>query len=134
MKRWLVILGLSIAVLAGCGQGNANQPQVIEQQAEQQGKKAELIVNPGIVGPNTFQVQITDEQGQRVTTGKSTLHFSMAGMDHGKSELPLAVDTDGHWTAEGPNLMMDGDWTIELVWEDGSGNQTSFAYELTINP
>lgn len=134
MKRYLLGgIVLLLLLLAGCGSETAKQQGPITLQAESEGLISSLEVSPGIVGPNAFTVAIADKSKKAVASGQAALHFSMEGMEHGKSELSLTRNAEGKWQAEGPHLMMAGDWQIQLVWTDEAGKSHAFAYTLSLD-
>lgn len=134
MRRYLLAgLLLLLLLLAGCGSETPKQQGPITLQAESEDLVSSLQISPGIVGPNTFTATIADKSQKAVTTGQAALHFSMAGMEHGKSELVLTSNAEGQWQGEGPHLMMAGDWQIQLVWTDDAGKSHAFAYTVSLD-
>jgi hypothetical protein len=134
MKRYLLLaIVLLLAPLAGCGGETAKRPEPITLEVESEGFVSRLEISPGIVGPNTFTATIADKSQKAVTTGEAALHFSMAGMEHGKSELPLTGNGEGQWQGEGPHLMMPGEWQLQLVWTDEAGQSHAFDYTLKVS-
>jgi nitrogen fixation protein FixH len=131
MRRALFALFLGMVLLvSGCGNDQTEGRQLT---AKSGGYTAILTIAPGTVGPNTYTVSIYDQKQQEVASGAATLHFGMRGMEHGTSELALMSQPDGTWTGNGPHLMMEGTWQLQLVWEDEQGTRTSFDYEITLN-
>ncbi|MET3291671.1 UNVERIFIED_CONTAM: nitrogen fixation protein FixH [Brevibacillus sp. OAP136] len=131
-RRLLPLFALVLAMLAGCGAKDETQKEPIKQQASADQYTADLLITPGIVGPNTYEITITDDKQQKVETGSAKLTFAMQGMDdHGKSEQQLKAK-DGKWTAEGPHLMMDGTWDVKLIWTDEKQNVHTFTYSVTV--
>jgi hypothetical protein len=76
--------------------------------------RARLVVTPGGAGANAFDLAVTDyDSGAPVDASAAKLGFaidSLAGV--GKSTLNLAPDAAGRFSASGPNLSIDGIWTI----------------------
>jgi copper transport protein len=78
--------------------------------------RATLQVQPGITGPNRFDVLLTDRAGRPVTDAeKVALRFAMQTMDMGETELTALHRGDGHYVAQGGALVMDGPWHVEAV-------------------
>jgi putative copper export protein/mono/diheme cytochrome c family protein len=78
--------------------------------------RATLHVQPGIAGPNRFDVQLTDRGGRPITDAeKIALRFTMQTMDMGETELAALPRGEGHYVAQGGALVMDGPWLIEAV-------------------
>lgn len=133
MKRYLLIgLVLLLSLVAGCG-GEAKQPEgPVTLSATADGFTGTLEISPGTVGPNTFTASVTDANKKLVSGGQAALHFGMQGMEHGKSEMELKKTPDGKWSGEGPNLMMGGEWQLQLVWVDDAGKSHPFDYTLKL--
>ncbi|WP_167568901.1 FixH family protein [Brevibacillus migulae] len=126
---WTVLLAVCLAI-AGCGSEDTASNGPLTLTATEGSYQGKLAVSSAIVGPNTFTWSLTDANNQPVTNGKAVLHFSMEGMDHGKSELALQKEQNGTWTADGPHLMMEGDWKLQVVWTDDQGESHPFDYTL----
>jgi copper transport protein len=78
--------------------------------------RATLQVQPGISGPNRFDVLLTDRAGRPITDAeKIALRFTMQTMDMGETELTAIHRGEGHYVAQGGALVMDGPWQIEAV-------------------
>jgi copper transport protein len=78
--------------------------------------RATLQVQPGISGPNRFDVYLTDRAGWPVTDAeKVALRFTMQTHDMGETELAAIHRGDGHYVVQGGALVMDGPWQIEAV-------------------
>lgn len=132
LKRWLPLVMLALAMLAGCGAKDEQPKEAIKQQVNADNYTADLLISPGIVGPNTYEITIMDDKQQKVETGSAKLVFSMKGMDdHGKSEQQL-TPRDGKWQADGPHLMMDGTWDVKLVWTDEKQSVHTFTYSVSV--
>ncbi|MGE5701421.1 MAG: FixH family protein [Clostridia bacterium] len=134
MKKLSIVsvLLLLLTMLAGCGGQDNTSKEPISLQATADHYTANLVIAPGIVGPNTYYVTITDDKQQAITTGSAKLRFEMEGMEHSKSEQQLKVSKDGKWQADGPHLMMEGDWQVELVWTDEQQNFHTFGYTVSV--
>lgn len=132
MKRaWFAVLLAVCLSLVGCGSDEAESgPLTLMATADDY--KGTLQISSALVGPNTFTWSVTDAQNHPLSAGEATIHFSMAGtMDHSESDLELTNAQDGTWTGEGPNLMMDGIWLLQLKWTDEQGKEHIFDYTVT---
>lgn len=135
MKKWIrtVLTLVILAVVGGCGTKEEAPKEPIQLQAKADTYTARLTISPGIVGPNTFEVIITDDNSQAMTTGSVTLNFSMGDMEHGKSKQPLTLGSEGKWVAEGPHIMMSGTWEIQAVWKDDKEEFHTFAFSVPVS-
>ncbi len=134
MKRMLSVYTLfllAFVLLTGCGSNQSENKGPLSYQATNGTYEASLTIAPGNVGPNTYEAVIADEKKQAVTDGEVTLYFSMEGMEHGKSNQAMKQGEGGKWVADGPHLMMAGDWNVKLVWKDPQGEFHSFEYKVT---
>jgi copper transport protein len=77
-----------------------------------------LAISPGLAGPNTLELSLTNEQGQPITKTDSVfVRFTMEDMDMGVQVLdltPVAGKT-GLYQASGTELAMLGHWQLTLV-------------------
>lgn len=128
----LVMLFVAILLLGGCGSDAQQGPGGLQMQAKSGDIDTTLQITPGQVGPNQFVVTVTHSDGQLIKEGKAILHFSMEGMDHGKSEEDLKVQPDGKWLGEGPHIMMAGSWKVELEYVSPSGEIKMIPYSFQI--
>lgn len=127
-----LLLLLTLLWTAGCGQKAQEGPVPMQLESKSGDTISELLITPGQVGPNQFVVSITSPDGQPLREGKATLHFSMEGMEHGKSEEELKPQTDGKWVGEGPHIMMTGAWKVELEYVSPSGEKKLFSYSFQV--
>ncbi|HZG16640.1 MAG TPA: FixH family protein [Candidatus Bathyarchaeia archaeon] len=128
---WLAVLLAVCLAIAGCGSGDSAGNGPLTLTATEGSYQGKLVVSSAKVGPNTFTWSVTDANNQPVTNGEAVLHFSMEGMmDHGNSELALQKQQNGTWAADGPHLMMEGIWKLQLVWTDDQGTSHPFDYTV----
>jgi copper transport protein len=87
-----------------------------------QGKMADLVyslvINPGRVGMNTFEVSLKGRDGQPLTKADGVrLRFTLLDMDMGTQELDLmpVPDQPGHYTVNSIALSMSGHWKMTLL-------------------
>lgn len=132
----LVSLGVfTVAgVLASLEPGRAAfQARGIEQRAAAEGLRATLRVQPGVAGPNRFDVQILDLAGRPVTDAeKVAFRFTMPTMDHGESEVVAYHRDAGHYVAQGGPLVMEGPWRIEAVIRRPGREDVRPAFETVV--
>ena len=90
-----------------------------------------LEISPGTVGPNTFEVEITDyDTHQPVDARRVSLQFELPDQPEVGSTLELEPK-DGAWQAQGTALAQTGTWTVTvLVEKQGS----SVEIPLTVTP
>jgi hypothetical protein len=91
-----------------------------------------LTVTPGMAGFNTFTAQIVDyDSGKPVVADKVSLHFAFPTRpDVGSSDLTLARQRDGSYTAQGANLALDGRWNVTVLVARGP-NSVEVPLEVT---
>jgi hypothetical protein len=83
--------------------------------------KVELVVSPGVAGPNRFDVDVTDfDSGAALDATDVTLRFEPVGQPGvGASTLDLMHHGD-HWMADGTQVSIAGVWTITVVVQTAS--------------
>jgi hypothetical protein len=76
--------------------------------------RARLVVAPGAAGTNAFDLAITDfDSAVPLDASAAKLGFGISSLSGiGKSSLDLTRDAAGRFSASGPNLSIDGIWTI----------------------
>lgn len=132
MKKLVTVMSLLTLLMSGCGQETSQSSNPNHLQATSEGYTATVEMTPGKVGPNDYTVTITDSSNQLSKDGQAILHFSMTGMEHGKSKEELQLDTDGKWHSKGPHIMMEGTWNIQLEWDQPSKKKLFFDFSTTI--
>lgn len=132
MKKLVTAISLLALLVSGCGQEASKESQGVHLQATSEEYTAILEMTPGKVGPNEYQITITDASQQVMKEGHARLHFAMTGMDHGKSQEDLSFEADGKWHGRGPHIMMEGPWSIQLEWERASHEKRVFDFSATI--
>ncbi|MGD8192663.1 FixH family protein [Brevibacillus ginsengisoli] len=128
MKKLVFVMSLLAIVVSGCGQDSSRENKSIHLEATSKEYTATVEMSPGKVGPNDYLVTITDDSKQVMHDGQAILHFSMEGMDHGNSQEELHPEADGKWHGRGPNIMMEGLWSVQLEWDqpDGQSHKKRF--------
>ncbi|MBV8986631.1 MAG: copper resistance protein CopC/CopD [Acidimicrobiia bacterium] len=91
-----------------------------------------LTVAPGVAGFNTFTARVVDyDTGKAVVADKVSLHFTFPSRpDVGASDLTLARQRDGSYSAQGANLALDGRWNIAVLVARGP-NSVEVPLQLT---
>jgi copper transport protein len=94
-----------------------------------------LIVNPGRVGMNTFEVSLKERNGQPLTKADGVrLRFTMLDMDMGTQELDLmpVPDRPGHYTVNSIALGMSGHWKMTLLVYRTGFDDAQVAIDLSV--
>src|SRR4029434_7674106 len=79
---------------------------------------AQLTINPGWVGDNTFTLTLTDQDGKPVTDATLIrMKFDSQTQNIGESELrPTAqADAPGVYTISGANLSVAREWRVRTT-------------------
>jgi len=113
---------LVVGVLTSLSPPRPPNPSVTSSPLIRQGQIADLtyrlVINPGRVGPNTFEVAVTGKDGQPaqyITNVEA--YFVMEDMDMGTEVLnftPLK-HTPGYYEATADVLSMSGHWEVDLI-------------------
>ena len=93
-----------------------------------------LTIEPGLVGENTFSVDLFDDQTGELISDASLirLRFEQEGQSIGESELRAAFQGDGRYTVTGANLSAPGDWRIRMTVQRPDQFDTVVDFELVI--
>jgi copper transport protein len=85
--------------------------------------RVELVVTPGIVGPNRFTATVTDyDTRQPVDARAVKLKFALSSRpDLGNTSLDLAPAGSGRWEASDATIAMPGVWQLTAVVNDANG-------------
>ncbi len=88
--------------------------------------RARLMVTPGTVGPNRFEVRLTGyDTGRPVAASGVSLKFSMSARpDLGTPSLELERASGGTWTGQGTVLSLPGMWDVSVLVEQPTGSLT----------
>ncbi len=88
--------------------------------------KATLVVTPGTVGPNRFDVTVNDyDSGKPVAATAVQLQFRLPGRPEiGSPQLDLKRSPSGAWTGQGTVLSIDGTWEVTVLVQEASGAVT----------
>jgi hypothetical protein len=96
-----------------------------------------LVLSPGAVGSNDFQVRVTDfDTGAPVQVSAVRLTFKLpARPDIGSSTLDLRGRSDGTFAGTGANLSMEGMWRVAaLVTEPTSSAEVDLGVTVRAAP
>ncbi len=98
-------------------------------QSAQSGLAVQMAISPGVVGDNTFEVELKDVAGGRlVSTARLVdLRLTMLDMDMGTPQLELkpSGSNTGRYLAQGSILSMGGNWRANiLIQRDGQEDVT----------
>jgi nitrogen fixation protein FixH len=88
--------------------------------------RVKLIVTPGTVGPNRFEVRVTDyDTGKPAPATGVQLGFSLPGRPEiGTPKLDLDQAAPGVWTGQSTVLSMDGGWDVTVLVQEATGAVT----------
>lgn len=85
--------------------------------------RVSLTVSPGTAGFNQFELTVHDyDTGAAVDAQAVSLRFSLpARPDLGDSTLALVRTAPGRYGGQGPNLSLDGTWSVTIAVQQASG-------------
>jgi copper transport protein len=95
-----------------------------------------LAINPGKIGPNTFEVALTEKDGQPAQhINDVEAYFVMEDMDMGIEVLDFtpARNTPGYYGATASILSMAGRWQIDLIVRRAGFDDAKVAIHCTIS-
>lgn len=80
--------------------------------------RVRLVVTPGLPGPNYFDAAVSDSSNQPVAAQAVSLTFQNNDQpDLAAASLELARGPEGHWTAFGRQISIEGRWTVMALVE-----------------
>jgi copper transport protein len=94
-----------------------------------------LVINPGKVGPNTFEIALTDKNGLPVQHADAVIaYFIMQDMDMGIEVLDFLPikQTPGSYGATASILSMSGHWQIELIVRRAGFDDAKVTIQCTV--
>ncbi len=94
-----------------------------------------LAINPGKIGPNTFEVALTEKDGQPARSiNVVEAYFVMEDMDMGIEVLDFSPikNTPGYYGATASILSMAGHWQIDLIVRRAGFDDAKVAIHCTI--
>ncbi|RMG98852.1 MAG: hypothetical protein D6706_06615 [Chloroflexi bacterium] len=75
-----------------------------------------LTIEPALTGPNTFEVRLTDENGQPVTDVRElSFRFTFLDQSIGASEAVAEPVGNGIYQLEGSYISLIGNWQVEIA-------------------
>jgi hypothetical protein len=95
-----------------------------------------LAINPGKIGPNTFEVALTEKDGQPAQNIHDVeAYFVMEDMDMGIEVLDFTPvrNTPGYYGATASILSMAGHWQINLIVRRAGFDDAKVAIHCTIS-
>lgn len=87
--------------------------------------------NPPIRGDNTFEVYVTDANGQPVTDAKVSFDIDMTNMSHGKNVVEATSMGEGHYIGT-VSFLMPGPWRV-LVSVERPGQTSTVRFDFNVN-
>lgn len=91
----------------------------------------QLTLSPALVGQNTFDIFITDENGDPVTDiEEASLRFTFLGQSIGSASADTEKIEDGYFQAEGSYISLIGTWQVEVAIQRPGVFDTFAAYRL----
>ncbi|MFC9245216.1 copper resistance protein CopC [Streptomyces sp. NPDC057136] len=84
-----------------------------------------LDIEPGRIGANQLHIWVDGANGQPLDVPEVKVALTLKSKDIGP--LPVVPDhlADGHWTADGIQIPMAGDWTISVTVRTSDIDQTT---------
>jgi copper transport protein len=79
-------------------------------------RAASLAISPGAAGSNTFTLEVTGDPLPEKT--EAVLRVDLPAQDLGEQELRLPQTAPNHFTAEGTELAVAGDWQVTAILRD----------------
>jgi hypothetical protein len=86
--------------------------------------------NPPVRGDNTFEVLVTDANGQPITNAVITFDINMTNMNHGKNVVSASPLDEGRYTGV-VHFFMAGPWRI-IVGIDRAGQTNAVRFDFTV--
>ena len=108
-------------------------PDSIEFRATVEGADMALSIEPGTVGPNRFEVSLTDRLGKPIENASDvSVRISYLDDDLGEQVLPATQVGGGLYVAEEGRFSISGAWQAELVVRrpDAFDARTGFRFEV----
>ncbi|MHB1132827.1 MAG: copper resistance CopC/CopD family protein [Chloroflexota bacterium] len=100
---------------------------------EQGGVHAIIAVNPGELGPNTFEVYLSDAWRRPIgDAAKVALILYPPERELGPTEVVAQAGTAGRYAAEGSYLSLPGEWETELLVR--LPGRADLRYRLSLTP
>ncbi len=93
--------------------------------------QVEMQIEPALVGANTFDIQITDENGEPVTNAEEvSIRYTFLGQSIGSSTGTANSLGNGRYRLEGSYISLIGTWQVEVSIRRPDTFDTFAAYRL----
>jgi mono/diheme cytochrome c family protein len=129
-----VLVLLSVGILTSVAPARASydpNPKLILRQAQVDDLIVTLGIAPGLVGPNDFDVKVTDPSGKPVVDAQVVRVLgTMRDMDMGTQEVTTTNQGGGHYTFHGDLLSMVGNWGAEVLVRRASRDDARTTFSL----
>jgi hypothetical protein len=76
-------------------------------------RQGRLVIAPGAAGVNTFTLEVAG--APLPDSSEGVLRFASSSHDMGEQELTLPQEGPHHFTAQGPELALAGDWRLQVL-------------------
>lgn len=75
-----------------------------------------LTIEPALVGPNSFDVYLTDTSGNPIANAEEvSLRYTFLGQSVGAADAMAISQGDGHYQVEGSYISVVGGWQVEVA-------------------
>jgi mono/diheme cytochrome c family protein len=102
---------------------------IVTQSAED--LQVEMQIEPALVGANTFDIRITDENGEPVTNAEDvSVRYTFLGQSIGSSTGEAESLGNGRYRLEGSYISLIGTWQVEVSIRRPDTFDTFAAYRL----
>jgi copper transport protein len=81
-------------------------------------------VDPAAVGPVDIHVYVNDRAGAPLQPEELTLSLTLPERDLGPIDVPMVAYGSGHYSADGAEIPLAGDWDMEVVVRTSDIDQT----------
>jgi copper transport protein len=85
-----------------------------------------LDVDPAAVGPVALHLYLNEPNGDPVLPEEVDLTLTLPAEDLGPLTVPLVDFGQGHYSADGAELPLAGDWEVEVLVRTSDIDQTRF--------
>ena len=110
-----MVVGL-LTLTAGCSNKNAQQRTSFALKNPYQMELKISPDHPSQTKPMTFDLHVSDEQGQPVNDAKVSGALTMKVMDMGTTKVDFAAKGNGNYEATVKSTDMSGPWNLAVGW------------------
>jgi len=89
-----------------------------------------VTLDPGLVGQNTFDVYLSENNQPVTDAGEVSLRFTFLGQSIGTAKAEAASLGDGHYRVDGGYLSLVGSWQVEVAVRRPDKFDTFAAYRV----